>query len=215
MSEIRAICFDAFGTLLEIVDKRRPFGQLMNERGTDHRAVDVLTRPLSLREVAKELAIVIGEARLQELELDLDAERASIQLRPGMAVFWAALRRADLRIGVCSNLAQPYAEPLLAILPGIPDALVLSFEVGFIKPQPEIFHCVREELGLRAEQILFIGDTPEADILGPRAVGMHAMTIDAFEAAVNGCEERRISAEEVQSPEIHQLLERVRECVYS
>ncbi|MGO4671077.1 HAD family hydrolase [Bosea sp. 2RAB26] len=214
MSEIRAICFDAFGTLVKMVDKRRPFRRLMNEKGTDHRAVDVLTRPLSLREVAKELAIVIGEARLRELELDL-AERASIQLRPGMAVLWAALRRADLRIGVCSNLAQPYAEPLLAILPGIPDALVLSFEVGFIKPQPEIFHCVCEELGLRAERILFIGDTLEADIVGPRAVGMHAMTIDAFEAAVNGREERRISADEVQSPEIHQLLERVRECVCS
>jgi hypothetical protein len=29
MTEIRAVCFDAFGTLVEITDKRRPFRTLL------------------------------------------------------------------------------------------------------------------------------------------------------------------------------------------
>lgn len=60
---------------------------------------------------------------------------------------------------------------------------MLSFEVGLVKPQPEIFHLVCEQLGLLAEQILFVGDASEADVLGPRAIGMHAMTVSSFQAA--------------------------------
>lgn len=215
MSKIQAVCFDAFGTLVEIGDKRRPFRTLLSGQHLSHRTIDALTQPLGLREVAKDLAIVIGEARLQELELDLAAECISIRLRSGMQLLWAVLRQADVRIGVCSNLAQPYAAPLLASLPGIPDALILSFEVGFIKPQPEIFQFVCQRLGLAAEQILFVGDTLEADILGPRAIGMHAISITSFEAAVIGNAAQGCAVEEQPTPPVRQMLERLRQCVCS
>lgn len=214
MPKIQAICFDAFGTLVEIEDKRRPFRTLLSGQPTGYHAIDALTQPLGLREVAKDLAIVIGEARLRELEVDLAAECASVRLRPGTQLLWAALRQADVRIGVCSNLAQPYAAPLLASLPGIPDALVLSFDVGFIKPQPEIFKLVCQRLGFAAEQILFVGDTLEADVLGPRAIGMSAMSIADFEAALSE-QSSGPSLAETPSLPIRQLLDRLHQCAYS
>lgn len=214
MSKIQAICFDAFGTLIEIADKRRPFRALLSGQSAGHRAIDVLTQPLGLREVAKKLAVAIGEARLIELELDLAAECASIQVRHGMDRIWSAVRRAELRIGVCSNLAQPYAEPLLASLPGIPDALILSFEVGFIKPQPVIFQIVCQKLRLVPEQILFVGDTLEADVMGPGEIGMPAMSIADFESALAAQSSERTLAAMPCLP-IRQLLDRLHQCACS
>jgi hypothetical protein len=52
MSEIRVVCFDAFGTLVEITDKRRPLRTLLRGGVKSITAKEVLTRPLSLREVA-------------------------------------------------------------------------------------------------------------------------------------------------------------------
>lgn len=208
-SPIEAICFDAFGTLVEITDKRRPFREMLSEGPKGRRATDALIFPLGLRDIARELAIEIGEARLLELERDLAAECQSIRLRPGIETIWASLRRAGLQIGICSNLALPYAKPFLAVVPGIPDALVLSFEVGMVKPQREIFHLVCEQLRLSAEQILFVGDTPEADVLGPQAVGMHAMTVNSFEAVLkHGSDHLPSLGEQVPVP-VRQLLDRL------
>jgi HAD superfamily hydrolase (TIGR01509 family) len=211
MAEVQAICFDAFGTLVEITDKRRPFRALLAGQGRGQPLGDPLIHPLSLRDLARNLTVTIAEARLLELERDLSAECSSIRLRPGIDRIWSALRRADLRIGVCSNLALPYAQPFLAQLPGIPDVAVLSLEVGLTKPQPEIFQLVCVRFGLPAEQILFVGDTLKADILGPRAIGMPSMSISDFEAALSG-QSSGPSLAGTPSHPIRQLLDRVHQC---
>jgi HAD superfamily hydrolase (TIGR01509 family) len=182
MTEIRAVCFDAFGTLVEITDKRRPFRALLQRGVKSITAEEVLTRPLNLREVAARIGHEFAEGGLAELEADLQAECASIHLRPGIAEIWQSLRERGLRIAVCSNLALPYGAPLLAALPDTPDAVILSYEVGLAKPDSAIFHLVCDRLGLEPAEILFVGDTPSADVEGPRAIGMPAMLIADFEA---------------------------------
>jgi HAD superfamily hydrolase (TIGR01549 family) len=92
------------------------------------------------------------------------------------------LRAKEVKIGICSNLAMPYGLSLVATLPDRPDALVLSYEVGLAKPDPAIFNVVCERLGLSPGEILFVGDTPSADIEGPREIGMPAMHISEFMA---------------------------------
>ncbi|ANY77112.1 hypothetical protein BB934_01830 [Microvirga ossetica] len=182
MTKIQAICFDAFGTLVEITDKRRPFRALLRRDVKGISAEEVLTKPLNLREVAAGVSHELGEGGLAELEADLEAECASIRLRPGIAEIWQSLRERGLRIAVCSNLALPYGVPLLAALPDAPDAVILSYEVGLVKPDPAIFHLVCDRLGLQPAEIQFVGDTPSADVDGPRAIGMPAMLIADFEA---------------------------------
>lgn len=85
-------------------------------------------------------------------------------------------------IAVCSNLAAPYGPPMLDLLPDSPDAVVLSYEVGCQKPEPAIYAGVADALGLPPAAILFSGDTPEADVEGPRAADMQAMLIGRLEA---------------------------------
>ena len=104
---IQAICFDAFGTLVEITDKRGPYRTLLRGGAKVISGEDVLKRPLSLREVAARVGHALGEGGLAELEADLQAECASVRLRPGIAEIWRSLRDGGLRIGVCSNLALP------------------------------------------------------------------------------------------------------------
>ncbi len=122
---IQAICFDAFGTLVEIGDKRRPFRALLRVGVKSITAEEVLTKPLNLREVAAGASHELGEGGLADLERDLQAECTSIRLRPGIAEIWQSPRERGLQIGVCSNLALPYGPPLPSALPDIPDALIL------------------------------------------------------------------------------------------
>ena len=215
MTAIQGVCFDGFGTLVEIMDKRRPFQSLIDREPSPSLARYAMKHPIGLREFSQQLSAPISEERLAELEEDLNAELNSVRLRPGMDRAWWAVRRAGFKTGICSNIALPYAKPLLAVVPGIPDALVLSFEVVLVKPQAEIFYLVCKQLSLSAEQILFVGDTPEADVLGPRAVGMHAMSIRCFEAALEQGSDHLLPRSEQISLPVRQLLDRLIACTCS
>jgi HAD superfamily hydrolase (TIGR01509 family) len=43
------------------------------------------------------------------------------------------------------------------------DAVVLSYEVGAVKPDPDVFLMACDALGVEPEQTLMVGDHPEAD----------------------------------------------------
>ena len=49
-----------------------------------------------------------------------------------------------------------------------------------------IYGLVIEAAGVPASRVLFVGDTPAADIEGPRSAGMRAIHIDQFMAALAG-----------------------------
>jgi len=59
-------------------------------------------------------------------------------------------------------------------LRGLVDAVVISEELGFAKPDPRIFDHAMARIGAVAAESLFVGDNPEADILGAKGIGMHA-----------------------------------------
>lgn len=99
-------------------------------------------------------------------------ETQSIVLRPCMADIWIKLRDEGLRLALCSNLANGYGTDLRNRLPDRPDVQVLSYKVGAIKPEPAIYAQVLDGLKLDPGMVLFVGDTPRADIEGPRAAGM-------------------------------------------
>jgi HAD superfamily hydrolase (TIGR01549 family) len=79
------------------------------------------------------------------------------------------------RLGVVTNFAYPPA--IYAILgkfslEKIFDPIVISGEVGWIKPSPIIFQVALSKLGLSADQVVFVGDDPERDVRGAKNVGM-------------------------------------------
>ena len=185
LNGIDAVCFDAFGTLVEILDKRRPYLTLLQRITEAERQMlqDRLMRePLTLEDCVTALGDRPEFLDITDIRADLDAELASITLRPQSASIWSKLRANGVKIAICSNLAQPYGAPLKHVLPRTPAVSVMSYEPGHIKPEPEIYGRVIEALKLDAGRILFTGDTPRADVEGPRAAGMKSMLISEFEA---------------------------------
>lgn len=82
------------------------------------------------------------------------------------------------RLGLCSN-TQSFGleflerEGLWSLL----DASALSFEVGALKPRPEMFRTIGARLGLAPDRLLMVGDRPEDDVRGARRAGLHAVLL--------------------------------------
>jgi HAD superfamily hydrolase (TIGR01509 family) len=176
------VILDAFGTICEIGDLRRPFGRLAKWLRDNGCAPDpdmarwLMTRPLDLRSACASAAV--PENFLVELESDLTIELASIRLFPDTIAALHELHAAGVRIALCSNLAAPYAAPVRALLPFELAHYGWSFEIGAIKPDPAIYQEMCDALGCSPSEVLFVGHTEDADVEGPRKFGMRAVHLD-------------------------------------
>ena len=50
----------------------------------------------------------------------------------------------------------------------------MSDTVGWRKPRPDIFQRALSEMGVSAEECLFVGDRPDIDVAGAKGIGMAA-----------------------------------------
>lgn len=97
---------------------------------------------------------------------------------PDTATVLTGLRQQGIRIAVVSNIAfdlRP-AFARLGVLADV-DEYVLSFEIGAVKPNPEIFQTALTRLGVDARDTVMIGDSEEADG-GARALGCRFALVD-------------------------------------
>lgn len=177
---IRAVVFDVFGTLVAIQNPRRPYLKLMRwlrEQGRRPRADDstrLMCESVGLAGAARMFGFDVPASILTPWEQELAAELAGITLFDDVIPTLVALRERGLKLGLCSNAAQPYAAPVLAQLPFLLDVYAWSFSVGAIKPDERIYRYLCDTLACSPHEILFIGDTLEADVLGPTRFGMQA-----------------------------------------
>jgi len=94
-----------------------------------------------------------------------------------------ALRRLrsvpELKLALVSNASSP-ARPLLEALGLLPcfDALIFSFEVGSVKPEPGIYLAACRSLGVAPGRCLFVGDGNGRELEGAMALGMTAVRIE-------------------------------------
>jgi HAD superfamily hydrolase (TIGR01549 family) len=85
------------------------------------------------------------------------------------------------KLGIISNFAIP--ECVLTLLSrsridAYFDLVIVSGAVNKRKPAEEIFKTALTLLGISASEAVFVGDTIDADIEGPKAVGMKAVYIE-------------------------------------
>lgn len=180
--QVQAVVFDAFGTLLQFGRRLRPYHQLAaiprsSEAQSAGQALSAMTVDLTFSAFAAATRPDVVEDMLADLERDLRIELSEISLFSDVAPTIRGLRNAGIRIGVCSNLAKPYGAPLRNLLPAM-DFYALSYELGAAKPNPRIYEYCVQQLDLLPESILFVGDTPAADVQGPRTSGMQAILLD-------------------------------------
>lgn len=70
--------------------------------------------------------------------------------------------KSKYKIALLSNNNREYCKEFI-YQPGLDklfDVMVISYEVGYRKPQPEIYQILINRLGLEPEEILFVDDDP-------------------------------------------------------
>lgn len=173
---IRAIAFDAFGTLIGYGGRRiNPYLRLVDAApGEKVARLPFLTRNVPVDVFADEL----GRAHLLPvIRHELAEEVAGFRLFDEVVVTLRKLRTAGRRIAVCSNLAYEYGAVVHLLLPDL-DAYLFSYELGAPKPDPAIYAATCTALGCKPREVLFIGDSRRCDFEGPRAFGMSARWLD-------------------------------------
>lgn len=173
---IRAVAFDAFGTLIGYGGRRiNPYLRLVDAASSEKMArLIFLTRNVPVDVFADELD---RTHLLPLIRHELAEEVAGLRLFDEVSVTLRKLRTAGTRIAVCSNLAYEYGVEVHRLLPDL-DAYLFSYELGVAKPDPAIYVATCTALGCKPCEVLFIGDSRRCDFEGPRGFGMQAGWLD-------------------------------------
>ncbi|HEX4128692.1 MAG TPA: HAD family phosphatase [Pirellulales bacterium] len=90
----------------------------------------------------------------------------------------AALSLAGYRLGLLSNTSDLHWRFITAgryaLVPGMFERTILSFEHRAMKPEPEIFRIAAAEAGVEPHEVFYVDDLP-ANVAGARAAGFDAV----------------------------------------
>lgn len=182
---VSAVIFDVFGTLLEIRDRQHPYRQMLREGAQQGRLPSrddlrvLMTFQGGLVAAADLFRIRLTPYKLGKLQVALERELESIRLYQDAQPAIERLRSQGVKLGLCSNLAQPYCAAVRKLLPGL-DAYALSAELKMMKPDPQMYLATCRMLGVipggrngdPPHRIFMIGDSPKCDQHGPREIGV-------------------------------------------
>jgi putative hydrolase of the HAD superfamily len=200
-SVVSAVIFDFYGTLARFADPsvsnyetvfaahgHRPERAVLDdyfsrydgiehgEHSVSEEAYESWVR-LRLRDLTN--ACGVPDPQVDDL---IDALRASdqgvMEPYPEAATTLSSLREAGLAIGVCSNWGWELNAFLAQVgLLGLIDAGVTSARAGARKPHPDIYGASLRALGVDSAEAVFVGDSWEPDVRGPRRLGMTAVHV--------------------------------------
>src|SRR6185312_80284 len=167
----RAIVFDFFDVI-----HADPFHRWLGKNGYERREFEESSRRLdggliSDDEFYKELGRLSGRSTASVKAVFSQTDQIDKQL-----VKLIGMLRGRYKIGLLSNSSGSYLRPILEEhgLNGLFDVTAISAEVGFIKPQPEIFQHILKEMGVEARETIFIDDNPR-NVEAAAAVGIKSI----------------------------------------
>jgi len=145
-----------------------------------------MTRPkATIGRVRRALAEVGYDGESERLADELTGlmfVRQTPRLYPDTRGTLADLRGRGYRIGLVSNCFGNEAHwPGEFELDHCFDAMVLSCEVGMVKPEPGIYQLAADQLGVAPAECVFVDDVPSY-VAGAMAVGMTGVRINRFDS---------------------------------
>jgi putative hydrolase of the HAD superfamily len=194
---VNAVIFDFYGTLAHWADANADYGNVFAAHGytleatvadayftrydgIEHgeHSVDEAAYEAWVRSRLRQLADATGVAE-EDTEAIVDALRQLDQgpmlAYPEASATLQSLRQAGLAVGVCSNWGwelDAYIEEVGLL--HLVDVRVTSARAGLRKPHPGIYATAATALGVDPADVLFVGDSWEPDVRGPRRMGMRA-----------------------------------------
>ncbi len=95
------------------------------------------------------------------------------RINEGIAYAVELQQQPNITVAIISDNNEIHAHWLRSNIPELAlfNAVIMSNEVGLLKPNPAIFQLCLQQLGIPPNQAIFIDDLP-ANINGARAIGM-------------------------------------------
>jgi len=204
---VAGVLFDCYGTLIDILTDERSIGTYrLLSRWLLYQGVRIAPdhlRELYRSRVDEALGRTgerYPEVRVEEVFAGICAEYSAWEIDAGwlgieaarafraaslrrLCVLEGSLRLLDLfdtqKIGIVSNGQRVFSEQEVRIL-GLYerfDFIVFSSDLGFRKPDPRIYATALDRMDLAPQEVLFIGDNCENDVLAPQKLGMQALHV--------------------------------------
>jgi epoxide hydrolase-like predicted phosphatase len=186
---IKAIIFDCFGVFignpyklrvqaLELTDPEKAVKMHDINRASDRGF-------LSREETAEQMAELIGISTEEFI-----TEQDKGEVRNQQLVQYVKKLRPQYKVAMLSNISS--RERLdIRFEPGqldeLFDVVVASGDVGYIKPEPEIYQSAIDQLGVRPEECVMIDDIIEF-CRGAEAVGIHAIQYLHYDQVITDLE---------------------------
>ena len=146
-------------------------------RSTDLKEPDYV---LAARAALERAGLKLGAKQAEDLmeSIYVSGEEAGKVAFPGARETLETLRERGFRLGIVTNRAfggSRFGADLAATgLDAAWDTVVVSVEVGYLKPHPATFQRALAELELSSNQAVMVGNSLAEDIAGAQQVGMAA-----------------------------------------
>ena len=189
---IKSVLFDLDGTLLDRDTSIKQFIWAQYDRLIDRLShipkSDYITRFIELDCHGHVWKDKVYQTLVEKFEISgisweelLDDYETQFQFHcvpfPGLIEMLTTLKQQGYLLGIITNGRGKFQDRAISGL-GIRDYFdtILISEIEQVrKPQPEIFHRAIDRLGVLAQASVFVGDNPEADILGAKNAKMRTI----------------------------------------
>ncbi len=154
---IKAIIFDCFGVLVQ--REGHEFYKSAKDKATQHKITDLEREAdlggISEEEFNKKVAELTGST-----PAEVAAETSKYRHNQELLDFAQTLRK-NYKVSIITNVSKGTLKRFFTDdeLNRLFDDVVISSEVGLVKPDPEIFSLAGRRLALRPEECIFIDDT--------------------------------------------------------
>ena len=195
---IRAIILDVGGVILHEKDYTRryvwearlgmPRGQLTRLVRDSEPASHAASGRVAEREVWQAVGRTLGLEDAQILELQRDFW-SSEELDPILVPFIQSLR-PRYKIGLLSNAwsdARSIHNARFKFNAWV-DMAIYSAEVGILKPDPRIYQLALVQLGIQADECVFVDDKL-VNVQAAQALGMHGVQHESAQQTINDVKE--------------------------
>lgn len=214
MSKIRAVIFDCYGTLVDIrTDERKDevfyylalylqyYGATIGAE--ELKAVVALEKERSLKtsgerypevDLENVFKTILGRAGFTNsflaescCKLKRLLSRERFQLFPDSLPVLREMKRDGYPLAMVSDAQKVYCfeEAKMLGLNQFFDHFIVSTHFGFKKPDPRLFAIACDLLEIPPTEAVYVGDSFERDIKGPKQIGMQVILVDRNQKGKN------------------------------
>ena len=193
---IKAVVFDMFETLITLFTEHTYFGEdAASDAGVDpviyrkvwheneaDRTTGKITIEEGIAETLRKLDVYSDELLEKIVGKRLFALKETFDQIPDESVaLLEGLKKKGIKIGLITNTFSD-ERSLIRNSKLIPyfDAVRISYEEGILKPDPRLYLSIMEELDVKPEECLYVGDGGSRELYAAREVGMKPLQASWF-----------------------------------